>query len=54
MALAEHYYRMGQLGTAIHQLKLAQRVSGEDFYRNSRIEARLKEFEDEQALRDKR
>lgn len=54
ISLAEHYYRMGQLGAAIHQLKLAQRVSGEDFYRNSRIEARLKEFEDEQALRDKR
>ncbi|MDX1515133.1 MAG: M48 family metalloprotease, partial [Gammaproteobacteria bacterium] len=54
MALAEHYYRMGQLGGAIHQLKLASSVSGDDFYRNSRIEARLKDLEEEQALRAKR
>jgi len=54
MALAEHYYRMGQLGSAIHQLKLASGISGDDFYRNSRIEARLKDLEDEQALRSKR
>lgn len=54
MSLAEHYYRMGQLGGAIHQLKLASRVAGDNFYRNSRIEARLEELEDEQAQRDKR
>ncbi|HEX9585734.1 MAG TPA: M48 family metalloprotease [Gammaproteobacteria bacterium] len=54
MALAEHYYHTGQLGRAIHQLKLASQAAGDDFYRNSRIEARLKELEDEQALRNQR
>lgn len=54
MSLAEHYYRIGQLGGAIHQLKLASQVAGDDFYRNSRIEARLKDLETEQAQRAKR
>ena len=54
MSLAEYYYQSGDLGAAIHQLKLASRVPGNDFYRSSRIEARLQEFETEKTLRAQR
>jgi predicted Zn-dependent protease len=50
-ALAEHYYRRGQLDAAIHQLGLAAAQPGNDFYRASRIEARLEEIRNEQAAR---
>lgn len=54
IALSEHYYLNGELGAAIHQLELASQRSGDDFYRNSRIDARLKELENERALRTRR
>jgi predicted Zn-dependent protease len=47
MALAEHYYRNGELDAAIHQLQLAANEPGGDFYQNSRLDARLKELESE-------
>lgn len=47
MALAEHYYLSGELDAAIHQLQLAANEPGEDFYQSSRLEARLKELENE-------
>jgi predicted Zn-dependent protease len=49
IALSEHYYLNGEIGAAIHQLELASQRSGNDFYRNSRIEARLKQLESERA-----
>ena len=54
IALSEHYYLNGELGSAIHQLELASQRSGNDFYRNSRIEARLKELQNERAARVRR
>ena len=54
ISLAEHYYQNGALRTAIHQLELASRVPDNDFYRSSRIEARLQELETEQTLRAQR
>ncbi len=53
-ALAEHYYRKGEIDAAIHQLTLAARHPDNDFYRASRIEARLEQFRDEQAARARR
>ena len=47
MALAEHYYRNGELNAAIHQLQLASNEPGGDFYQNSRLDARLKELKTE-------
>ncbi len=52
--LAEHYYRRGELDLAIHQLTLAARDPGNDFYRASRIEARLEQLRNEQAARARR
>jgi predicted Zn-dependent protease len=52
--LAEHFYRRGQLDLAIHQLTLASRHPENDFYRASRIEARLEEMLREQAERARR
>ncbi len=49
IALSEHYYLNGEIGAAIHQLELASQRSGNDFYRNSRIEARLKQLQNERA-----
>lgn len=51
-ALAEHYYRLGQLEAAIKQLHLAMQAPESDFYQSSRIEARLKQFEEEQQRRE--
>jgi len=45
MALAEYYYRSGELGAAINQLQLAANDRGGDFYQNSRLDARLKELQ---------
>ena len=47
MALAEHYYRFGELEAAIHQLRLAANEPSGDFYQNSKLDARLKELESE-------
>nr|VFK54743.1 MAG: Putative Zn-dependent protease, contains TPR repeats [Candidatus Kentron sp. TUN]VFK58660.1 MAG: Putative Zn-dependent protease, contains TPR repeats [Candidatus Kentron sp. TUN] len=54
VALAEHYYLNGDLNTAIRQLRIALDISAENYYQNSRIEARLKQFEEERHLRAKR
>ena len=43
-ALAEAYALEGRLSAAIEQLELAQKSSGNDFYANSSIEARLRQF----------
>lgn len=52
MSLAEHYYLNGDLDAAIQQLRIATRESsGSDFYRSSRLEARLKELEQERQQR---
>ena len=47
IALAEYYYRSGELNAAINQLQLAANEPSGDFYQNSRLEARLKELESE-------
>jgi len=47
MALAEYYYRIGELDAAVNQLQLAANEPGGDFYQNSRLDARLKELESE-------
>ena len=47
MALAEHYYRYGELEAAIHQLRLAANEPGGDFYQSSKLDARMKELEAE-------
>jgi predicted Zn-dependent protease len=49
IALSEYYYLSGEIGAAIHQLELASKRSGNDFYRDSRIEARRKQLENERA-----
>jgi predicted Zn-dependent protease len=51
VALAEHYYIRGQLDAAIEQMRLAQKMPGNDYYRRARVTARLSEFEMEQAQR---
>lgn len=53
-SMAEYYYLMGQSHPAIEQLKLALRLSKDDFYRTSRVEARLRQLEKEAALEKKR
>jgi predicted Zn-dependent protease len=51
-ALAEHYYHNGQLLMATQQLEIALATAGTgDFYADSKIEARLRQLQDEQALR---
>jgi len=53
-ALAEHHYLNGDLNAAIGQLRIALKASAENDYQNARIEARLKQFEEERLLRAKR
>lgn len=49
-SMAEYYYLNGETRTAIDQLNIALRlIQDKDFYRASRVEARLKQFQ-EQAL----
>jgi predicted Zn-dependent protease len=43
-SLSEYYYRTGDIRSAVQQLKLARRLAGSDFYRASKIEARLREL----------
>ena len=54
LALAEHFYLSGELDSAIHQLHLATKLPDDDYYLSSRAVARLKEFEQEHALRTRR
>ncbi|MCB1741889.1 MAG: M48 family metallopeptidase [Gammaproteobacteria bacterium] len=53
LALAEHFYALGQLNEAISQLRMAARRPNTSFYDASRIEARLEQFEREHAERSK-
>ncbi|VFN01910.1 MAG: Putative Zn-dependent protease, contains TPR repeats [Candidatus Kentron sp. G] len=46
-ALAEHYYLEGYLNSAIRQLRMALKLPNQDYYQSSRIEARLRQFEEE-------
>lgn len=48
--LAEYYYLNGETGSAIEHLKFARKDKTADFYRSSRLEARLKQFESEYAF----
>jgi predicted Zn-dependent protease len=43
-ALAESYYRLGNIPAAIEQLVLAQKSGGSDFYQQSSVDARLREL----------
>lgn len=49
-SLSEYYYAVGQLQPAIQQLELASALTRNDFYRSSRIEARLDELRAEAKL----
>ncbi|MBI4190866.1 MAG: M48 family metallopeptidase [Betaproteobacteria bacterium] len=58
-ALAEYYYRLGNLPAAIEQLVLAQKSGDGDFYQLSSVDARLRELrsldeENRREARDKR
>ena len=47
-ALGEHYYRLGNLGHATHQLELAMRAPGQsNYYDDAKLEARFKQFKSE-------
>jgi predicted Zn-dependent protease len=54
-ALAEAYYRTGNLQSAIEQLLLAQKSGDGDFYQMSSVDARLRELRalETEARRDK-
>ncbi|MGF1612324.1 MAG: M48 family metalloprotease [Gammaproteobacteria bacterium] len=54
MALADHYYLDGQLDAAIEQMRLAQKLPENNFYRRARIAARLSDLEREQIQRAER
>ena len=51
--LAEAYYADGQTRTAIMQMRLARRYSGNNFYLNAVIDARLTKFMEEEKDRQK-
>ncbi len=54
-SLAEYYYLSGETHSAIEQLKIALRLTqNKDFYRTSRIEARLKQLQAYVMAADKR
>jgi predicted Zn-dependent protease len=55
-ALAEAYYRLGNLSAAVEQLMLAQKSGDGDFYQQSSVDARLREMRtlDEEARRENR
>jgi beta-barrel assembly-enhancing protease len=46
-ALAENYYLRGGILSAIEQLKIARKASNEDFYENSKIDARMRQLQAE-------
>lgn len=50
LALAEHYYLENELHSAIDQLQLAIKDPNIDYYDASRIEARLKQLQDEATI----
>ena len=49
IAMAEYYHARGELHEAIRQLHAARRAKHLTFYQSSRIDARLKEFENQAA-----
>jgi predicted Zn-dependent protease len=53
-ALAEYHYQNGSLEAAIQQLRLALNIPGGSFYQTSRLEARLKQLENEKALQEEK
>jgi predicted Zn-dependent protease len=54
-ALAEAYFRLGNLAAAIEQLVMAQKSGDGDFYQLSSVDARLRELRtlDEEERRDR-
>lgn len=48
-ALAEHYYWNGDLRAAVQQLQLAKRYSGDNFYLQSSLDARIQAINEEMA-----
>ncbi len=52
-AQAEFYFVQGQLGQAIEQLQLAQKETDGDFYEQSAVDARLRQFRQLQMEEDK-
>ncbi|MCI0401231.1 MAG: M48 family metalloprotease [Gammaproteobacteria bacterium] len=50
MSMGEYYYLVGQTAFAIEQLKRAQSMPAADHYQKERIDARLKQLEEEQEL----
>jgi predicted Zn-dependent protease len=55
-ALAESYYRLGNIRAAIEQLLLAQKAGDGDFFVQSSVDARLRELRiiDSEARKDGR
>ncbi len=51
LARAEYEYLMGRLQAAIHELERAQKESAGDYYKASRVEARLAQLKEEAAQR---
>jgi predicted Zn-dependent protease len=49
-AMAEYYYFSGNLPAALEQLRIASRYAGDDFYRQSSVEARIEAIKTEIAL----
>lgn len=47
IAQSEYYYANGELELAVEQLKLAQQVSGINYYQQERVRARLAQFQKE-------
>ncbi len=46
-ALAEHYYLIGNLSSAVKQLEIAARFTGESDYYRARVQARIKDIKSE-------
>ena len=53
-AMAEHYYLSGDPNAAIEQLQLATRFAGDNFYRQSSLEARIAAIKEEIATYQKK
>ncbi len=53
-AVAEYLFMTGETNTAIHELRKALTLSGLDFYTGSRIDARIKDLEEERAAEKER
>ena len=49
LAMAEHYYLSGNMGAAMAQLRQASRRKDADYFVSSRVAARLRDLEEEQA-----